>query len=168
MESKEKETICPLFFSPLHHRPCGQPAESFLAAGRTMPQDNAGTQNSFLSSFSICPDTRRKSGKLPHKASILISSFQGCEAGQNTWKKSSAPLFMESTDFFTSQTESCLLYVIYEITEKLGIPHGNTSDLTFAPGTVQHPDMSAQLMLSVARMNLLLTFSSSEISRWGR
>lgn len=47
MESKEKETICPLFFSPLHHRPCGQPAESFLAAGRTMPQDNAGTQNSF-------------------------------------------------------------------------------------------------------------------------
>ncbi len=47
---------------------------------------------------------------------------------------------MESTDFFTSQTESCLLYVIYEITEKLGIPHGNTSDLTFASGTVQHPD----------------------------
>ena len=94
----------------------------------------------FLSSFSICPDARRQSGKLPHKASILISSFQGCEAGQNTGKKSSALLFMESTDFFTSQTESCLLYVIYEITEKLGIPHGNTSDLTFASGTVQHPD----------------------------
>ena len=47
MESEEKETIGPLFFSFLHHRPCGQPAESFLAAGRTMPQDNAGTQNSF-------------------------------------------------------------------------------------------------------------------------